>query len=523
MQKLGAYTLLEAVGVGSTGTVWQAVQSDLGRVVAIKVLSPGVAQDLLRAEARMLAALEHPNIVKVFDFAETGRDGTDEPAWLAEEWVDGERLDVLVSRLGNNRLTAEQAVGVIRGGLLGLAHAHRAGVVHGDISAGNILIDQQGTSKLIDFGLASMAGEATASGTPAFISPEAALGGELTPASDVYSAAAVLYYLLDGQPPFGSVDAATAIQRHVSQPPPMLAGHGDALSQLLVRAMAKEPAKRPQDAAAFLAELEAAADRRYGAGWLARSSIAGLVAAPGATAGAMAMAGGTDAVGKAPDPLIVTAEASQPPVPRRRIRPRTKVVAAAGAIVVVGAAAIIAVAASGSSKSSAQPAGAISAPSSRSAAPEPTPPAVVTASRKLVGRYRVAHTLTALTYRGRIVQPSPVTWTINRGCTESPCSMEIASSAGQVYRAAFDGVALTVSFAAGTDSSPCFDANGAVIPGSSVHETDSGFTGKLRILDQNGGASTFSGSGVFQVNQSVIGNCQAFSGTIRESFAASRL
>jgi serine/threonine-protein kinase len=513
MQKLGSYSLLKAVGVGSTGTVWQAVQSDIERIVAIKVLAPGVVQERLQAEARILASLDHPNIVKVFDFA--------------EEWIDGERLDVFVSRLGSNRLSGEQAVGVVRGALQGLAHAHSSGVVHGDMSAGNILIDQHGTSRLIDFGLASASGEAAVSGTPAFISPEAALGRELTPASDVYSAAAVLYYLLDGRPPFGTVDAATAIRRHLSEAPPMLAGHGDDLSELLARAMAKEPALRPQNAAEFLAELEDAASKRYGPGWLARASIAGLVAAPAATTGVMAMASGTGtgtgAVGTQPDALIVTAEDDQLPVRRRPVRTRTKIAAGAGAVIVVGAVATAVVAGTTTDKTSAGPVGSTSASSSRSAAPKATPPAVVTASGKLVGKYRVVRTLTGLTYRGRIGELNPVTWTISRGCAESPCLIEIASSTGQVYRASFDGVTLTISFAPGTDSSPCFDATGAVMPSTRVNETDSGFTGKITILEHNGVATAFSGSGVFQVNQSVSRTCIAHSGTIRENFSATRL
>jgi hypothetical protein len=101
--------------------------------------------------------------------------------------------------------------------------------------------------------------------------------------------------------------------------------------------------------------------------------------------------------------------------------------------------------------------------------------------------------------------------------------MEIASSTGQVYRASFDGDALAITFAPGTDSGPCFDASGAVIPGSRVSETDSGFIGKVTVREHNGLASAFSGSGVFQVNQSVIGNCTASSGTIRENFSATRL
>ena len=107
----------------------------------------------LRAEAEVLSGLSHPNIVHVYDYVE-------EPhrAWLAEEWVDGTSLQAILDV--HDRLTPEQSLGVVRGALTGLAYAHERGVVHRDVSTGNILADQEGTSKLVDFGLAAPAGQA---------------------------------------------------------------------------------------------------------------------------------------------------------------------------------------------------------------------------------------------------------------------------------------------------------------------------------------------------------------------------
>jgi serine/threonine-protein kinase len=527
MQNLGAYSLLEAVGVGSTGTVWRAVHRDIGRVVAVKVLSPEVFDERLQSEARILASLDHPNIVKVYDFAEAGRDGLDEPAWLAEEWVDGARLDVFVSHLGTSRLTGEQAVGVVRGALQGLAHAHAAGVVHGDISAGNILIDHSGTSMLIDFGLASPVGGAAISGTPAFISPEAALGRQLIPASDVYSSAAVLYYLLDGRAPFGA-DAASAIKGHVADPPPALAGNGE-MSILLARAMAKQPADRPENAAAFLAELEDAARRKYGSDWLTRSSIAGLAAAGGAAMVRLDRTDGTtDAVTNNPiATAVTTAENNEPAVPRSRsrsrIRTRTKLAAGGGAVVIVAAVATVAIAGSDTGKSTAGPAPAKSGTVTSSATPGGKKPAVAALSGQLVGSYSVARTLTRLTYRGPLTQPRPETWRISHGCNATPCSIDVSTSTGQTFPASFDGNALTIHFGPGIQTSPCFDAKGVVIPDTQVHEDDSGLTFKLAVRYQNGVASSFSGSGVFTVHQTVTGNCTAFNGTLRDSFSSTRI
>ncbi len=313
MQVLGSYSLVSAVGTGSTGTVWRAVHTDLGRIVAVKVLSPGVSQELLRGEARVLASLDHPNVVRVYDFVEAGAGAPDDPAWLAEEWVEGERLDELVARV-DRKLTAEQGLGVVRGALLGLAHAHERGVVHGDVAAGNVLIDTAGASKLIDFGLASPIASSSASGTPAFVSPEAAQGLPVTPASDVYSAAALLYYLLAGRPPFGSSGTDALLKRHISEPPPRLADHGNHIAGVLTRAMAKQPVERPQNASALLAELEDAAQERYGAGWLGRASVAGLAASPAiAVAAAEADTGSTTAAAAAAAPTaaaITVAESS---------------------------------------------------------------------------------------------------------------------------------------------------------------------------------------------------------------------
>ncbi|MDQ3466568.1 MAG: serine/threonine protein kinase, partial [Actinomycetota bacterium] len=133
--------------------VWQARQVELGRLVAIKELSPALLSapgflERFRAEAQMLAGLDDPHVVRLYDYVE-------EPhrAFLVQEWVEGAPLTAVLDRHG--RLTAEQSLGVIRGGLLGLAHAHQRGLVHRDVSTANILLDGAGVSKLVDFGLAA--------------------------------------------------------------------------------------------------------------------------------------------------------------------------------------------------------------------------------------------------------------------------------------------------------------------------------------------------------------------------------
>jgi serine/threonine-protein kinase len=111
------------------------------------------------------------------------------------------------------------------------------------------------------------------------MSPEVARGEPAGKTGDVYSAAAVLFLLLTGQPPFPAPDAATVMRRHIEEPAPALSGHGPELAALVARCLSKDPSDRPPDAAAMLAELEDAARRRYGAAWLSRSGLAALVLA----------------------------------------------------------------------------------------------------------------------------------------------------------------------------------------------------------------------------------------------------
>ncbi len=142
-EMFGPYAVVELVGKGSTGRVFRARHVELGRDAAVKELAesvrgaPGVSERL-RVEAERLAGLSHPNIVALYDYVEEpGR------SWLAEQWVEGAPLERILAVHG--RLSPEQALGVVRGAVLGLAHAHERGLVHRDVSAGNILADLAGS------------------------------------------------------------------------------------------------------------------------------------------------------------------------------------------------------------------------------------------------------------------------------------------------------------------------------------------------------------------------------------------
>ncbi len=354
-RSVGAYEVLGLVAASATGSVWRGRDHALGRDVALKQVAGAAVRSVeqLRTEARLLARLSHPNIVGVIDLIETPGEW-----WLVEEWVDGATL-ANVTRLAG-RFSPVQAVGVVRGGLLGLDYAHSHQVVHGDVSPSNLLLDLGGVAKLIDFGLARPAGATGVTGTPGYLSPEAAWGLPLVPASDVYSAAAVLMLLLRGRPLFEGTTPEAVLAAQFGPGIPDLSDVGAPMRAVLHAALAPSAAHRPVDARHFLALLDEAADRTFGRGWLAGAGVAGLVSAA-VTAGAATAAGvmpagaGAALVQGAPTgpnpPLVshVTRAVSTPPGAdhstvrrvRRLSRSRRLLVGAGTGVAVVTTAAIL--------------------------------------------------------------------------------------------------------------------------------------------------------------------------------------
>ena len=263
--KVPGYTELRMLGSGGFGDVVLARHDESGRLVAIKYLrrtcwrTPEFAE-MFRAEARMLASLDDPNVVRLYEYVE-GPAG----AAIVMELVDGVSLREIFSRQG--KTTAEAALVVLQGSLLGLAAAHARGVVHRDYKPENVLVDGAGVSKLTDFGIAARAGDrAIAAGTLAYAPPEQFGGGPASPATDVYAATATFYECLAGHPPFTGDTAEALLAQHRSEPVPLEPVPGP-LRPLVTAGMAKDPADRPADAAAFVAELRAAAGPAYGQDW----------------------------------------------------------------------------------------------------------------------------------------------------------------------------------------------------------------------------------------------------------------
>jgi len=443
-ERYGPYEVLERVAEGSTSTVYRARHVELDRQAAIKELHADVVgvpamRDRLRAEAEILSRLSDPNLVQVYDYVEEN-----DRAWLAEEWVDGASLERILAV--HRALTPEQSVGVIRGAVLGLAHAHDQGVLHRDISPSNILADMEGTSKLVDFGLAAPVGDAGFSGTPAYMSPEAARGEQLSKPSDIYSTAAVLFTLLAGRAPFAGSDLPETLRRVSDEPAPVLEVHGSDLQGLLRRSMAKDPAERPQDARVFLAELEDAARRRFGAAWLQRASIAGLVAAavPAVVGGGAAVAP-TVVVDSA---AIVSCGAANVAKSARSTGRKLALAGVAAAAVVAGAVTVsFAVGGDDGSPDASLEDASTSDDAEPEEAPSPPPPPTLEELTP-TGTFRLTRTLLSSTYdEGTLPKKDSVVWTLDvKKCKqEKECSGTIASSSGKTFQYSWNGKRLAVA------------------------------------------------------------------------------
>jgi eukaryotic-like serine/threonine-protein kinase len=265
------YRHIRPLGEGASGKVVLAVQEATNAPVAIKYLSEQLRTDPsflshFRAEARLMADLDDPYIVRFYEYVETA-----DAAALVMELVDGVTLkDILRSEGGTG---PEAALLVLKGSLLGLAAAHAAGVVHRDYKPGNVLVTDEGHSKLADFGVAVRAGEqVSASGTPAYMAPEQWTTGAVSAATDVYAATAVCYECLTGERPYPVKGLWALAAAHRDAPIPV-DRVPSSLRGLIAYGMAKDPADRPRTADAFLAELEHVALAAYGPGWEERGRV----------------------------------------------------------------------------------------------------------------------------------------------------------------------------------------------------------------------------------------------------------
>ncbi len=262
------YELLSPLARGGMGQVWRARDRLLGRPVAVKILRSEFTDDpgfraRFRAEAQHAAMMVHPNIASVFDYGEVAAPDTQESvAYLVMELVDGESLAHLLHR--ERRLTPELTLSILRQTAAALAAAHAAGIVHRDVKPGNVLVAPDGTVKITDFGVAwsassvALTGTGQVIGTAHYLSPEQAEGGKATPASDVYALGAVAYECVAGRRVFDGESSVQIVLRQIrDDPDPLPDDVPPDLRELILRALAKDPAVRYADGAA----LKAAVDR----------------------------------------------------------------------------------------------------------------------------------------------------------------------------------------------------------------------------------------------------------------------
>jgi eukaryotic-like serine/threonine-protein kinase len=263
--EIPGYTELRALGSGPSGEVVLARHDESGILVAVKYLrddllaDPGFAA-MFGAEAAVLASLDDPNAVRLYGFIESPAG-----AAIVMEPIDGVSLREILSHQG--KTTAEAALVVLQGSLLGLAAAHRHRVLHRDYKPENVLVDGDGFGKLTDFGVAARAADrAIPAGMLAYSPPEQFTGAPASPAGDVYAATAIFYECLTGHPPpTGQTTEALPAQRRSEPVSPQAVP--EPLRPLVTAGIAKDPGDRPADPAALVSELRTVAAAVYGQDW----------------------------------------------------------------------------------------------------------------------------------------------------------------------------------------------------------------------------------------------------------------
>ncbi len=250
------YQIIEELGAGGMGRVYRAADKTLGEEIALKLIRPEIAAERetlerFKTELKLAREVVHKNVARMFDFNEEDR-----VPYITMEYVRGEDLKRLIRKVG--RLFAGQAIPIACQICEGLAEAHRLGIVHRDLKPQNIMIDEDGQAKIMDFGLARLsknddrARKEGTEGTPVYVSPEQIKGLPPDARSDLYSLGVLLYEMLTGTLPFKAESAREILHKHQTEVPrdprELNPGISAGLSQVVMKCLEKDPAKRYQTA-----------------------------------------------------------------------------------------------------------------------------------------------------------------------------------------------------------------------------------------------------------------------------------
>jgi serine/threonine-protein kinase len=265
--QVGRYEILEIIGTGANGRVARGHDPLIGRLVAIKLLSPELAKDDARQrflrEARVIGQLSHPSIITLHDM---GIEESTSTPYLVMEFINGQTLNRIIEK---GSVPLPRASAWAAEVATALAAAHRKGIIHGDVKPANILIAEDGRVKLMDFGLSRLASRdasGTLSGTPAYWCPEQIMGKAQDARSDIFSLGVVLYEMVTGRRPFDADTLQGVCNRVLSSAvlPPSTANASLPIpfDQLMARCLAKDPAARYGDGDALAADLYEFARRK---------------------------------------------------------------------------------------------------------------------------------------------------------------------------------------------------------------------------------------------------------------------
>lgn len=330
---IGKYKIEERLGRGGMAEVYKGYQESLDRYVAIKVMhtflsAEGDFLQRFKREARAMAALSHPNIVRVFDFDIYGQDSY----YLVMEFIDGGTLKQTLEEQVESSATfsLEQSVKMMADIADALAYAHRRGMIHRDIKPANIMLRKDtGQAVLTDFGIVKLMGDQSMTftatgaliGTPSYMSPEQALGKPGDERVDIYSLGVLLFQMVTNQLPFAADTPLAVVMKHVNEPTPApVTFNPDIpldLQDAILKAMAKNPEERFQTAAEMAAALRAVNWAGPKASTTVNPAAKATAAAPDFTTAGMTVAAHTAVAASQPQTVV------QPPVEQTAVAPPT--------------------------------------------------------------------------------------------------------------------------------------------------------------------------------------------------------